>query len=216
MLSRAVLFLFAVMAAAPAWAQTPPQQRMYKCVDAKGKVYYTQLPPAECIGRASEELNKQGTVIRRNEAPLTAEQRAKLEADAEAARKRKIDEEMRVKEERRQSAALLNTYSSESDIEEARVRALTENEEAVKETEKRIQAALQRQKELNAEKEFFLNKPLPKKLSEDIQNIELELKTQQETLDARRKQATTINAKYDDDKRRYGELTRGKPGQAKK
>ena len=71
MLSRAVLLLLAA-ATAPAWAQAP--QRMYKCVDAKGKVYYTQLPPAECLGRASQELNKSGTVvIKRNEAALTPE-----------------------------------------------------------------------------------------------------------------------------------------------
>jgi hypothetical protein len=217
MLSRALLAMLAILAVAQAWAQQPQAtQRMYKCVDAKGKVYYTQLPPAECLGRASEELNKQGAVVKRNEAPLTPEQKAKIEADREAERKRKADQEMRVKEERRQSQALLNTYSSEKDIEEARVRALKENEDAVKETERRIQAALKRQKELNAEREFFLSKPLPKKLNDDIQGIELELKTQQEALEARRKQASTINARYDDEKRRYLELTRGKPAQAAK
>ena len=214
--SRAVFVLLAALALAPAWAQAPQPQRMYKCVDAKGKVYYTQLPPAECLGRASEELNKSGSVVKRNEAPPTPEQRAKAEADREAEKKRKAEEEVRLKEERRQSTALLNTYSSEKDIEDARARALKDNEAAVAETERRIQAALKRRKELEAEKEFFTNKPLPKKLDDDIQGIELELKNQQETLDVRRKQASTINAKYDDDKRRYVELTRGKPGQTRK
>ncbi len=44
-----VLLIFAPPAAA---------QRVYKCVDAKGKVYYTQVPPRECLGRESEELSK--------------------------------------------------------------------------------------------------------------------------------------------------------------
>jgi uncharacterized protein DUF4124 len=203
MLSRAVFFLVATVATAPAWAQKPQgTQRMYKCVDAKGKVYYTQLPPAECVGRASEELNKQGSVVKRNEAPLTAEQKAKIEADRQAERKRKLDEEVHLKEERRQSMALLNTYSSEQDIEDARARALKDNDAAIAEIERRIQAALKRQKGLSAQ--------------QDIQNIEIELKSQNELLDARRRQATTINAKYDEDKRRYIELTRGKPGPAKK
>jgi Domain of unknown function (DUF4124) len=217
MLSRAVFLILAALALAPAWAQQPQgTQRMYKCVDAKGKVYYTQLPPAECVGRASEELNKQGSVVKRNEAPLTAEQKAKIEADRQAERKRKLDEEQHLKEERRQSMALLNTYSSEKDIEEARARALKDNDAAIAEIERRIQVALKRQKGLSAEKDFYVNKPLPKKLEEDIQNIEIELKSQNELLDARRKQASTINAKYDEDKRRYVELTRGKPAQAKK
>ena len=213
MLRRALFLLAVAVAAAPAWAQQQ-QQKMYKCVDAKGKVYYTQLPPAECLGRASEELSNQGSVIKRNAAPLTAEQRAKIEADREADRKRKAEAEEREKEERRQSSALLNTYSSEKDIEDARARALQENADAVKETEQRIQAALKRQKELAAEKEFFVNKPLPKKLAEDLQQIEIDLKTQNETLDLRRREASTINAKYDDDKRRYHELTTGKPATA--
>jgi uncharacterized protein DUF4124 len=219
MLSRAMFFFFAAAAIAPAWAQQGPaaSQRMYKCVDAKGKVYYTQLPPAECAGRASQELNKSGTVvIKRNEAPLTPEQRAKADAELEAERKRKLNEELKVKEERRHSMALLNTYSSEKDIDEARARALKDNEATVLETEKRIQLALKRQKDLSAEKQFYLNKPLPKKLEDQVENTELEIKNQRELLEARRKQADTINAKYDEDKRRYIELTRGKPAQAAK
>ena len=84
------------------------------------------------------------------------------------------------------------------------------------ETQRRIQAALKRQKELGAEKASYGTRTLPKKLSDDISNIEIELKNQEELLEARRKQASTINAKYDDDKRRYVELTRGKPAPAKK
>jgi hypothetical protein len=216
MLSRAIFVLVVAGAVAPAWAQQGTPQRMYKCVDAKGKVYYTQLPPAECIGRASEELSKSGSVIKRNDAPPTAEQRAKMEAAREAERKRKLEEEQRLKDEHRQSMALLNTYSSEKDIEEARARALKENDATVAETERRIQAALKRQKELSAEKEFYVNKPLPRKLEDDVQNNELEIRNQRELLEARRKQADTINAKSDDDKHRYIELTRGRPAQAKK
>jgi len=207
MLSRTAVFvLLAILAASPAWAQG----RMYKCVDAKGKVYYTQVPPTECLGRETEELNNSGTVIKRNAAPLTAAQRAQIEAEREAERKRKIDDDARKKEEQRRSTALLNTYSSERDIEEARARALKDNEIATAETEKRLQGAVKRQKELESEKDG-LSKPLPKKLVEDLQNIEIELKTQQESLDARRKQDAIINAKYDEDKRRYHELTSGKP-----
>jgi uncharacterized protein DUF4124 len=206
MLSRATVFLvLATLSAAPAWAQ----QRMYKCVDAKGKVYYTQVPPSECLGRETEELNKSGTVIKRNAPPPTAAQRAQMEAEREAERKRKIEEEQRKKEEKRRSMALLNTYSSEKDIEDARARALKENEAAIKESEKRFSAALKRQQELKAETESYANKPLPRKLEEDIQNNEIERKTQEETLDARRRQAHAINARYDEDKRRYHELTAG-------
>ena len=40
----------------PAAAQA--QGRMYKCVDASGKTFYTQTPPKECLGRTVDELAK--------------------------------------------------------------------------------------------------------------------------------------------------------------
>src|SRR3981189_456038 len=107
MRSQAAVFLLSFAVLAPALAQAP--QRMYKCTDAKGKVYYTQVPPRECLGRDTQELNKSGTVIRKSErAPTPAEIQAR-----EAERKKKSEQDERAKEERRKNTALLNTYSSE-------------------------------------------------------------------------------------------------------
>jgi len=202
----ATLMLGAASASAQGGAQ-----RMYKCVDANGKVYYTQLPPQECQFRKTEELNREGMVIRENAAPPTPEQRAKMEAEREANKKRLQEQAIKDKEQQRLNDALLNTYSSEKDIDDARTRALKENEAAIKETEKRIEAAKKRQQELDKEKQFYSKPPLPAKLEQSIQNVEIEIKTQQDSLEKRRKQVDNINAKYDEDKKRYIELTRNKP-----
>jgi hypothetical protein len=193
-----------LLAAAPAAAQ----ERMYKCVDARGKTYYTQVPPPECLGRDTQELNKSGSLIRKNPAviPLTPAQ----EQAREAERKKKIEEEERSKEERRKNLALLNTYSSEKDIDEARARALEEAKVAIEATERSIAGAQKRREELEAEKEFYAKKPMPLKLKLDISNTEIEIKNQTGLLDAKKKEISTINAKYDEDKRRYVELTSGK------
>jgi len=184
------------------------QERMYKCVDARGKVYYTQVPPPECLGRDTQELNKSGTLIRKNPAavPLTPAQ----EQAREAERRKKIENEERSKEERRKNLALLNTYSSEKDIEDARTRALAEAQGAIVDTERRIAGAHKRHKELEAEKEFYVKKPMPFKLKQEIANNDVEIKNQIVLLDAKKKEISTINAKYDEDKRRYVELTSGK------
>ena len=58
-----VLLCSTLLAVAPAAAQ----QRMYKCVDARGKVYYTQVPPPECLGRDTQELDKSGTPMRKSQ-----------------------------------------------------------------------------------------------------------------------------------------------------
>ena len=193
-----------LLALAPAAAQ----ERMYKCVDARGKVYYTQVPPPECLGRDTQELNKSGTLIRKNPAavPLTPAQ----EQAREAERRKKIEDEERSKEERRKNLALLNTYSSERDIEDARTRALAEAQGAIVDTERRIAGAHKRHKELEAEKEFYVKKPMPFKLKQEIANNDVEIKNQIVLLDAKKKEISTINAKYDEDKRRYVELTSGK------
>ncbi len=202
MRSRTILLLCStLLAVAPAAAQ----QRMYKCVDAKGKVYYTQVPPPECLGRDTQELDKSGTPMRKSQTPtaLTPAQQKAREAEL----KKKLEAEERAKEERRKNTALLNTYSSEKDIDDARGRALKEAELAIAETEKRIAGAQKRKKELESEKEFYVKKPMPLRLKQEIANNEIEIKNQTELLDAKKKEISIINAKYDSDKRRYVELT---------
>jgi hypothetical protein len=207
MRSRTMVFLCStVLALAPAAAQ----ERMYKCVDARGKVYYTQVPPAECLGRDTQELNKSGTLIRKNPAALSPAQQQAREAE----RKKKIEDEERSKEERRKNLALLNTYSSEKDIEDARTRALKEAQGAIEDTERVIAGAKKRRQELETEKEFYVKKPMPFKLKQEITNNEIEIKNQTSLLDAKKKEISTINAKYDEDKRRYVELTSGKAASA--
>jgi len=199
-----VLACLTMLTAAPAAAQQQGPQHMYKCVDAKGKTYYTQMPPPECLGRETQELNKSGSVVRSTPKEPTAEQRAAREAE----QKKKLENEEKAKEERRKNSALLNTYSSEKDIDYARAGALKEAEAAIRETEKRIVDAQKRQKQLDAEKEFYTKKPMPAKLKEDMSNIEIEIKNQKELLEAKKREIGTINAKYDEDRRRYVEATR--------
>jgi hypothetical protein len=190
-----------LLAAGPAAAQ-----KLYKYTDpATGKTVYTERLPAEAAGKANEQLNRQGTVVKRESAAPTADELAAREAD----RKRKLDEEAAAREERRKNQALLNTYASEKDIDEARARALATNDEAIKDAERKLAEAQKRQKQLAGEAEFFQKKPMPAQLKLDIQNNQSELRTHGELLDSKRKDTAAINAKYDEDKRRYVELMKG-------
>lgn len=198
------------------------QGRMYKCVDAKGKTYYTQVPPKECAGRATEELSRGGQVIRRNEV-VTPEQRAAQEED----KKKKAEQEQRDREERRKNTALLNTYSSEKDIEDARARALRDAEKslaqemdqttrAIKASEQRIAAARKRVAE---HKKFYGADKPPAKVLEDMKKAEADIVQAEADISKRKaaieahkkKYVDPINAKYDDEKRRYIELTKASP-----
>jgi hypothetical protein len=196
----------AALAAGILLAPLAAEAQSYRCVGKDGKKYYGQAIPPECLGQPVEELNKQGMVVKRFDAAASAAEREKKAADEEERKKR----EAVSKEEGRRNRALLATYTSEKDIDSARARALKDNEAAVADIERRIGGLRKRQDEQKKELEFFQgkNKP-PAKLEQDIKNTEFDIQTQQDLLDKKKKEVQQINAKYDDDKRRYNELTKG-------
>ena len=197
-------------AAALALAPLAADAQSYRCVGKDGKKYYGSPIPPQCIGMPIEQLDVQGTVIKRIDPQASVEDRAAKEAEA----KKKAEEAAASKDEARRSRALLATYTSEKDIEEARGRALADNENAVKEVEARIGSIKQRHQKFNKELDFFKDKggksKPPANLNEDIKNAEIDLKAQEGLLEAKKKEVATINAKYDHDKKRFAELTKKK------
>ena len=135
----------------------------------------------------------------------SAAEREKKAAEEEERKKREVVS----KEEGRRNRALLATYTNEKDIENARARALQENKFAVTDVEIKIASLKKRQADLVKELDFFQgkNKP-PAKLDQDIKNTEIDMKAQEGLLAAKKKEVDFINQKYDDDKKRYLELTK--------
>ena len=195
-----------LLVAGLAFAPFAAEAQSYRCTGKDGKKYYGQSIPPACLGMPVEQLNAQGMVTKRFDAAASAAEREKKAAEDDERKKR----EAITKEEGRRNRALLATYTSEKDIDDARGRALKDNEAAVKDIERRIAALKKRQGELKKELEFFQgkNKP-PAKLNDDIRNADFDIKTQEDLMAAKNKEVALINSRYDDDKKRYGELTRG-------
>jgi hypothetical protein len=196
----------AVLAASLALLPFAAEAQSYRCTGKDGKKYYGSAVPPQCLGQPVEQLNAQGLVVKRFDAAASAAEREKKLAEEEERKKR----EAVSKEEGRRNRALLATYTNEKDIEDARARALRENEAAVKDIEKRIGGLKKRQETLKKELEFYTgkNKP-PAKLEQDIKSAEFDVKTQEDLMATKKKEVEQINARYDDDKRRYKELTKG-------
>ena len=176
----------------------------YRCTAKDGKKYYASTIPRQCIGRPVEQLNAQGMVIRRID-PQAGE---KAREEAEAVLEKKREQEAAHREADRRNRALLATYTSERDIEDARGRALAENQKAVRDVESRIETIRKRRAGYEKELEFYKtgNKP-PAKLTDDMQNAEIEIKANEELLAVKKKEVEHINARYDEDKKRYRQLT---------
>lgn len=197
---RAVLIV--VIAALPMVAEA----QSYRCTGKDGKKYYGQSVPPQCVGQPVEQLNAQGMVTKRIDAAASAAEREKKAVEEEDRKKR----ETITKEDGRRNRALLATYTSEKEIENARGRALQENQLAVKDVESKIALLKKRKADLTKELDFFQgkNKP-PAKLGQNIQDAEIDIKAQEGLLAAKKKEVDSINTKYDEDKKRYVELTKG-------
>jgi hypothetical protein len=200
MTSRSVAWLV-LLTLAPLAADA----QSYRCIARDGKRYYGSIIPAECFGRPVEQLNAQGLVVKRID-PEGAEKERLLKEATEA---RKREEEAAGRETARRNRALLATYTSEKDIDDARARALAENSKVVHEIEVRLEAIRKRQTGYEKEAEAFKGKgEAPAKLHEDMKNAEDELKVNQELLETKKREIGLINARYDDDKKRYSAITR--------
>ena len=180
----------AVLAAVLALLPLAASAQSYRCVGTDGKKYYGQSIPPQCTGQPVEQLNAQGLVVKRIDAAASADDRARREAEDADRRKR----EAVSKEEGRRDRALLATYTSEKDIEDARSRALRGNQDAVKELEAKVASLRQKRAAPGA----------------DARNIDIDLRAQEGLLAAKTKEAEQINHRYDEDKKRYVELTKRK------
>lgn len=196
----------AALSAAFVLAPLAAEAQSYRCTGKDGKKYYGQAVPPQCLGMPVEELNAQGMVVKRYDAAASAAEREKKLAEDEERKKREIIS----KEEGRRNRALLATYTNEKDIDQARARALQDNQGMVKDIEKRIGGLKARLAELKKELDFFSgkNKP-PAKLANDIRNTEFDITTQEDLMTAKRREVDQINARYDEDKKRYNDLTKG-------
>ena len=179
------------------------QVRIYCCDDAKGRRVCGDFLPPACQGRAYEERDNRGFVSKLVEAPLTAEQQARR--DAEKAKKE--EEAKKAGEERRRVLALLSTYSSEKDITAARDRALAEVEQNMKQSQLRLEDAKKKKKKLESEKEFYKGKALPDSVKAEIRENEKEIKAQQAAVDGRAKELDEIRSRFAEERKRYLELT---------
>lgn len=185
------------------------QSRIFCCQNDKGeKVCSDYLPPA-CQGRAYEERDGRGFVVKSVEAPLTAEQLAKREAD----KAKKDEEAKKAAEERRRNLALLSTYSSEKDINTARDKALAEVDKGAKQAQARLDEALKKKKKIDQDKEFYKGKPLPDDVKAAVRENEKEIAAQTTLVANKNKEKEEVRTKFEDERKRYLELTGKKAGQ---
>lgn len=193
----AILLLAALVLNAPA-----ARAKTYKWVDDQGVVHYTDKMPPEAINKGNVELNKQGVPIKKTDPALTVEQRRAREMEDERARATAKARDDIARKDR----ALLQSYTTESEIDLSKRRALGTIEAQVQSAQAYVATLTKRKEEIMARVAALGDKPQPPGLEREVANVNEELQKQADLLATKRKEASTVTARYDADKQRWREL----------
>ncbi len=180
---------------------------IFCCINEAGRQVCGDVLPTACYGRAYRELGYGGRPARTVEAPLTAEQRAQRAAEEQ----RRSEQERLLNEQRRKDQALLNTYGSEKDIEIMRSRAERDLATAIKAAEERIAEIRRQRKKFEDEAEFYRKRQLPADVAKGLRDTDQEIRAQESVIESKKKDLDAIRLKYDEDLRRFVELSKRPP-----
>lgn len=178
--------------------------KLYKWTDEKGVVHYSETMPTEAKDRSSTEIDKRGRTLRKNDAALTPDQVRAIEEDKE----RRKSEEKQVAEQKRRDNALLNTYTTESEIDDARTRALSGATQALQAIEARQKSSRAKIDGLKKQAGDWKakGKPVPESLKEELAAADREAAKIATELQTKETEIANLKQKYDYDKNRFREL----------
>jgi hypothetical protein len=149
------------------------------------------------------ELAPSGVVKREIAPPLTPEQQRQKEADDRA--KRTAEEAAR--EQHRRDMALLAVYQNEDQIEAARKRSLSDANESIKASHERLADLEKERKGLEQDAEAFKGKTVPPLFKRKVDDNQALIDDEQAAIKQRQVDVERVNQRYDEDKRRFRELS---------
>jgi hypothetical protein len=190
--SRIAVAMLIALLAVPALAQTKGAQRMYKCVDEKGKVFYSDSPASDC--NKGTEMTKHGVVVHKPEKVVATP--AKVQKKTVPA----VGE--------RRDRALMATYTREEEIDAARDRSLEMPNQALKASEARLEKTNQELFALKKQADTLASqqKTLPPDLLEDVNARQKQVTALEAEVAQKKAQTEAIRARYEADKVRFREL----------
>lgn len=180
------------------------EARVYCCKDARGQQVCGDVLPAACADRGYRELNSQGATVKQVEAPMTEAQRAKRDADAKKAR----DEEMVRQEQRRRDTTLLNTYTSEREIDAARDRRIADIEELLTRLREQQHTLSERHKKLEKDAAVFTakGKRVPSGVKDRLDTNGEDLRQIGENIAQKERDLADTRKRFEEDRARFREI----------
>lgn len=195
--------------AALAAAQTAAAQGIYTCTDSRGRKLTSDRPILECLDREQKVLNKDGSPRGVLPPSLTAEERAELEARE----RRREQDRMAMQDAIRRDKLLLSRYPNEKAHHRAREEALEDVRKSILNSEQRIAELEKERKPLLTEAEFYKGKPLPAKLKQSLEFVDVAIEAHRTLIRNQQAELSRVNFIYDQELERLRKLWAGaKPG----
>ena len=194
----------AILGAGFVWVALPADAAgMYKWTDDKGIVHYSDQMPQDAVNKGATVFDKQGRPLKKIDAAPTQEEMRAKEAEEE-----RMKSSNRLTQERaRKDQALLQSYTSEQEIDFARTRAISTVDSQLKSAESYSADLRRRQTEIEKQKVALAGKPVPAALENELVSLSNELGRQDGLIAQKRDEVASINARYDNDKRRWQEIS---------
>ncbi len=209
----AIALIAAVIAGAADAQKKGDSKKLYRWVDADGKVHVSDALPPEAVDQARKEFSAQsGMSTGAIDRALTAEERAALAAQAaSAAEQARLDEERK-----RQEQAMLASYETEADLK----RAFDTRVDLLKQGIEAVEASIAGQRDsllaqlADAAATELAGRPVDAKRAQTIRDLHEELVRHQDLLMRREIELGALDLEYTRTLERYRELRDGGPAEA--
>lgn len=186
----------------------PAAAKLYKWVDENGTTHYGETIPPEYANQDRAELNKAGRIVKKQEVMSPEERRAARSAKEQEDAKKLADERAAL-EKKRHDKALIDTYSSSDEIDLARKRNLQQIELRINGINANLKMANDNLLGLQKEAVAYTkaDKAIPKDLQDDLKEAQSRVDKLQKDIEKPQAEKAAMEARYNEDKARYKELT---------
>lgn len=179
------------------------EAKLFKWVDKDGQTHYGETIPPEYADRNSLELDKNGRVEKSREVISPESRQASKDADA-----KKTAEDEAAKEAQRKDNAILNTYTTEKEIDLARDRNLQQVDARINSYTTLAKSAQESLDDRYQERESISKqgRKIPKSLTEDIEEGNVRVERYKAQVIQSQQEKINVQARFEAEKARFRQL----------
>lgn len=201
---KSYLFIISIVTALS--ISSPAHAKVYKWVDDQGVTHYGEVIPTEYANKTRDTINKSGMLDKRPE----KQDAETIKAKEEAEKKRKIERQAEIEQQRRDNA-MLDTYSNVAEIDLARDRSLVLINARVESNKMLLKSSQGTLDDLKLEVDVRNKegKKIPASLANDIAQTEARVARYQAELSKSEEEVTTVKTRFEKEKELYRRLKAG-------